>query len=107
MAEVHKIEIAGNVTTINTPDGFGALLVAAMAEQKKYPATVANPDYVEGGEEPETIANPTTKETFCAEQIVVFCRQIVAGYRMKTAQADAAATTAAQNETDRKLVTIG
>lgn len=97
--ETHEINIAGNVTQIQTPDGFGALLVTAMAEQRNYPETVTNED----GEE---IPNPQTKEEFCAMEILSFCRQIVAAHRVKVSRAAAQATAEAQNETDRAQIVV-
>jgi len=110
---IHKIEIAGNLTEIETPEEFGPLLVEAMATMKQYKATIPNPDIDPTAEVdpeaeplPELIPNPTTKERFCAEQIVKYCRQIVVGYRAKIGSESLKETETAQNETDHALVKV-
>ena len=97
--ETHEINIAGNVTQIQTPDGFGALLVEAMASERRYPETVVDENDVE-------IPNPQTKDEFCALEILSFCRQIVAAYRVKASMAEAKEITEQQNETDREQIVV-
>jgi len=99
--EKHKIDIAGHVTVIETPVGFGELLTAAMCDQKRYPETVPNPE-----NEGEEIPNPQSKQEFTALEILAFCRAIVAGYRRKLKTAAALTEAATENASDREAIII-
>lgn len=99
--ETHKIDIAGHVTTIQTPDGFGQMLVDAMSDAFGYEATIPDPNNAES-----TIDNPQSPEQFAAVQIVTFCRQVTAAYHVKQSRKAAEATANAQNDAYRDQISI-
>lgn len=99
--ETHKIDIAGHVTTIQTPDGFGQMLVDAMSGAFGYQTTIPDPN------DPETTTdNPQSPEQFAAVQILAYCRQITAAYHVRQSRDSAVATANAQNDAYRDQITV-
>lgn len=49
-------------------------------------AELPNPDYVEGGEAPETIPNPETQGDFTHRKVREYLSEIVAAYEIKLAK---------------------
>ena len=85
--EQHTIQIADHSTTIETPDGFGAMMVAAFCDAYGYTETVKT-------EDAEEVPNPVSREQFAALQLVAHARTITADYHIK--QSTAAAKTKAE-----------
>ena len=97
--ETHSITIHGNTTTIETPDGFGAMLVAAMCDAKGYTELV---DDGEGNETP----NPVDETTFTALQLVSYAREITAAFNVKQQRKTAEATAHAQNDAFAQRISV-
>lgn len=100
MTETHVIRIGNLEATITTPDGFAAMLTAALCARHGYSSTIVDPDT--DTESP----NPQTQEQFAADVVLKFCRDEVRAHAAQLAEQTAGAAAHAQMDAFRDQLAV-
>jgi len=75
--------------SIEIADEDVSRVLDAMAANYKWRENVSNPDYIEGGVDPESIPNPESKAMFANRMVRGFLSENVSAYEMAKAQQQA------------------
>ena len=74
---------------LEIPDEHVEEIFAAVCSNYNYKELVSNPDYQDGGDEPETITNPQTKGQFTHEIVRKFLVENVKSFKVSQARKSA------------------